>query len=91
MFLRTDELFKEARPSKRFEGQIRSLRTLGTITTRAWFALVGLSLDGPYGQAQELVFFATPSTLKSPNGVFAFKVFFIRKKITVSTLFSTAY
>ena len=30
-------------------------------------------------------------TLKSPGGVFALEVFPIRKQITVSTLFSTAF
>ena len=30
-------------------------------------------------------------TLKSPGGIFVFEVFSIRKQITVSTLFSTAY
>ena len=35
--------------------------------------------------------FSRVMTLKSSSGVFALKVFPIRKQITLSTLFSTAY
>ena len=38
------------------------------ITTCAWFALVGPSLDEPYERAQELVFFVTPSVAPCPHG-----------------------
>ena len=44
-------------PSK--DGQGRQGR-LGR-SPHAWFALVGLSLDEPYGRVQELVLFVTPS------------------------------